>query len=183
MFRCCYQRWSQAFIRISRLSCEQTATWERTIRQTPRTLIMILDDDLLKMSVWDHWFDDCGLKDVLPCQLKVEVGATRHVLCKLESNGIANGVVQTSYKVNMSDEGYRSCPLCAEEMLLTEQQLKHCDICYEELTFTCVATPTIIDTRNGWYYAAYGQCCNHMMADIVGVNSNDSAPAYQRQKK
>ncbi|GJZ43631.1 ACT domain-containing protein ACR11-like protein [Tanacetum coccineum] len=31
----------------------------------------------------------------------------------------------------MSDEGYRSCPLCAEEMLLTEQQLKHCDICYE----------------------------------------------------
>ncbi|GJY16129.1 hypothetical protein Tco_0386551 [Tanacetum coccineum] len=52
--------------------------------------------------------------------------------------------------VNMSDEGYRSCPLCAEEMLLTEQQLKHCDICYEELTFTCVATPTIIDTRNGW---------------------------------
>ncbi|GKA97562.1 hypothetical protein Tco_0825456 [Tanacetum coccineum] len=48
--------------------------------------------------------------------------------------------------VNMSDEGYRSCPLCAEEMLLTEQQLKHCDIRYEELTFTCVATPTIIDT-------------------------------------
>ncbi|GKC47435.1 hypothetical protein Tco_1065157, partial [Tanacetum coccineum] len=26
-------------------------------------------------------------------------------------------------------------------------------------------------------------CRNHMMADTVGVNSNDAAPAYQRQKK
>nr|GEY25193.1 hypothetical protein [Tanacetum cinerariifolium] len=35
------------------------------------------------------------------------------------------------FMVNISDEGYRRCPLCAEEMLLTEQQLKHCDVGYE----------------------------------------------------
>ncbi|GJR79294.1 hypothetical protein Tco_0150079 [Tanacetum coccineum] len=49
-----------------------------------------------------------------------------------DSNGYFSANVEFVH-VNMSDEGYRSCPLCAEEMLLTEQQLKHCDICYEKL--------------------------------------------------
>ncbi|GJT22077.1 hypothetical protein Tco_0892014 [Tanacetum coccineum] len=47
-----------------------------------------------------------------------------------DSNGYFSANVEFVH-VNMSDEGYRTCPLCAEEMLLTEQQLKHCDICYE----------------------------------------------------
>lgn len=35
------------------------------------------------------------------------------------------------YQGNMSDEGEKTCPLCAEEMDLTDQQLKPCKCGYE----------------------------------------------------
>ncbi|GKB80882.1 DNA/RNA-binding protein Kin17, partial [Tanacetum coccineum] len=82
--------------RISGFSCEQTAPWERTLENPTSLSIMILDDDSFEMSVVWTLVDDCGLRMPYHVNLKVEVGATRHVLCKLESNGIANGVVQTS---------------------------------------------------------------------------------------
>lgn len=36
-----------------------------------------------------------------------------------------------SFKAIMSDEGEKTCPLCAEEMDLTDQQLKPCKCGYE----------------------------------------------------
>ena len=38
----------------------------------------------------------------------------------------------------MSDEGERTCPLCAEEMDLTDQQLKPCKCGYEVLPLPSV---------------------------------------------
>ncbi|URE24652.1 RNA recognition, partial [Musa troglodytarum] len=37
----------------------------------------------------------------------------------------------------MSDDGERTCPLCAEEMDLTDQQLKPCKCGYENLVLDC----------------------------------------------
>jgi len=37
----------------------------------------------------------------------------------------------------MSDEGERTCPLCAEEMDLTDQQLKPCRCGYEVWFYQC----------------------------------------------
>ena len=39
--------------------------------------------------------------------------------------------VQFLLREIMSDEGERTCPLCAEEMDLTDQQLKPCRCGYE----------------------------------------------------
>lgn len=38
----------------------------------------------------------------------------------------------------MSDEGEKTCPLCAEEMDLTDQQLKPCKCGYEVCTFVAI---------------------------------------------
>lgn len=35
------------------------------------------------------------------------------------------------FQVTMSDQGEKTCPLCAEEMDLTDQQLKPCKCGYE----------------------------------------------------
>lgn len=47
-------------------------------------------------------------------------------------------MVCNALKVTMSDEGEKSCPLCAEEMDLTDQQLKPCKCGYDVITkFSC----------------------------------------------
>ncbi|GJS08642.1 hypothetical protein Tco_0365438 [Tanacetum coccineum] len=48
-----------------------------------------------------------------------------------------------------------------------------------------VVVAAAVEDCSGYFSAnvEFVHGCNHMMADIVGVNSNDSAPAYQRQKK
>ncbi|GJZ34528.1 hypothetical protein Tco_0580345 [Tanacetum coccineum] len=213
------------------------------------------------------WIEATGLDYMPPVVSDVVVAAA---VVKVEDcSGYFSANVEFVH-VNMSDEGYRSCPLCAEEMLLTEQQLKHCDICYEirkqrysvksvpeypiwkwKTDVYMCATPNnawehvmgvdiggrlvlyssrvesllvAIEPERGlkWFIIFLGHQekkfkstslfsvtlhrrdadggivqefenpyvvslnslgRNHMMADIVGVNSNDSAPAYQRQKK
>lgn len=46
----------------------------------------------------------------------------------------------------MSDDGDRTCPLCAEEMDITDQQLKPCKCGYEVLSSS--VTPTLPCLRN-----------------------------------
>lgn len=40
-------------------------------------------------------------------------------------------LIEFNNRATMSDEGERTCPLCAEEMDLTDQQLKPCKCGYE----------------------------------------------------
>lgn len=40
-------------------------------------------------------------------------------------------VFYSSFKATMSDQGDKACPLCAEEMDLTDQQLKPCKCGYQ----------------------------------------------------
>lgn len=47
---------------------------------------------------------------------------------------ICTSMIYNSLKATMSDEGEKSCPLCAEEMDLTDQQLKPCKCGYEVTT-------------------------------------------------
>lgn len=48
------------------------------------------------------------------------------------------------WRTTMSDDGDRTCPLCAEEMDLTDQQLKPCKCGYE------VRMPADQETRGNW---------------------------------
>lgn len=56
-----------------------------------------------------------------------QVKKTIYALVELISISMAYNVS----KATMSDEGEKSCPLCAEEMDLTDQQLKPCKCGYE----------------------------------------------------
>lgn len=40
-------------------------------------------------------------------------------------------LIELNNRATMSDEGEKTCPLCAEEMDLTDQQLKPCKCGYE----------------------------------------------------
>lgn len=48
----------------------------------------------------------------------------------------------------MSDEGEKTCPLCAEEMDLTDQQLKPCK-CGYEVCDTCLKKNLVIGNCYG----------------------------------
>ena len=61
------------------------------------------------------------------------VGSDLNLLILLESLNLCSFFVPllNFYQAIMSDEGEKTCPLCAEEMDLTDQQLKPCKCGYE----------------------------------------------------
>lgn len=64
--------------------------------------------------------------------------------------------VEFSASAIMSDEGERSCPLCAEEMDLTDQQLKPCKCGYEVWRYIYFV---IRQSSEGFYIICWTSLC------------------------
>lgn len=59
----------------------------------------------------------------------------------------------------MSDDGERTCPLCAEEMDLTDQQLKPCKCGYEVRSLLCKNHSTSIACKSDTPLEHQGTYC------------------------
>lgn len=62
----------------------------------------------------------------------------------------------------MSDDGDKTCPLCAEEMDLTDQQLKPCKCGYEVCGHR---KPYVFSSLPSYAYASC--CCFYSIVDMI----------------